>query len=157
MHALKLKRAGWIGLCAMVMVVCAKADPDLDSPGSVAASSAAANGGNDTDSDFNNLEVVDAVLNSKISLLRIGSRRGANNLLAVFAGLKNNTGRHLTIEIETIYKDKAGNELNTGSWIRLTLNAHAETDYRSASISEAATDFLIRVRRPATATASATN
>jgi len=59
MHALKLKRAGWIGLCAMALVICAKADSEIDSPGSVAAASAGANGGNDTDSDFNNLEVVD--------------------------------------------------------------------------------------------------
>ena len=155
MRTLKLKRAGWIGLCALVVIGVAKADPEMDSPGSVAAAASGPNGGNDSDSDFNNLEVVDAALNTKISLLRIGSRRGSNNLLSVFAGLKNNTGHHLTLEIETIYKDKAGNELNTGSWITLKLSPHGETDYRSASISEDAAHFLIRVRRPPAVTASA--
>lgn len=154
MRALKLKRAGWIGLCALLLWTEAKADPEIDSPGSVAAAAHGVNGGNDTDSDFNNLEVVDASLNSKISLLRIGSRRGANNLLTVFAGLKNNTGHHLAIEIETIYKDKGGDELNTGSWIRLTLSAHGETEYRSSSISVEAVNFLIRVRRVPASTAS---
>ncbi len=101
----------------------------------------------DKDSDFNNIEIVDSALESKIALVRVGSRRGSNNLLAVFAGLKNKTDRRLQLEIETIYKDQAGNDLNTGSWIPITLPPHEQQDYRSAAISEAAVDFLIRVRR----------
>jgi hypothetical protein len=156
MRALKLKRAGWIGLCALLAVGMAQADSSiLDSPGSVSASSTNASSATDADSDFNNVEIVDAALNAKLSLLRIGSRRASNNLLSVFAGLKNRTDHRLVLEVETIYKDKTGNELNTGSWIRLTLKPHEDTDYRSSSISEAAVDFLIRVRRPPAATASA--
>jgi hypothetical protein len=104
-------------------------------------------GANDADSDFNNIEIVDPVLEPKLDLERIGSRRGANNLLTVFAGIRNKTARKMEIEIETIYKDQGGNVLNTGSWIEFTLQPHEEQDYRSSAISEAAVDFLIRVRR----------
>jgi hypothetical protein len=102
----------------------------------------------DAGSGFDNLEVIDsATLASKLKVLRVGSDLAQNNLLSVFAGLQNTSGKRLTLEVETIYKDKAGNELNTGSWIRLTLQPHEESDYRSTAISESATDFLIRIRR----------
>jgi len=91
--------------------------------------------------------VVDASLKGKLAILRVGSEPTPNNLLSVFAGLKNRTAHPLALEVQTIYRDKAGNELNAGSWIPMTLKPHEETDYRSASISTEATDFLIRIRR----------
>jgi hypothetical protein len=99
------------------------------------------------DSSFDNLDIVDSGLNGKLGVERVGSEVGENNLLTVFAGLKNKTGRQLNLQIETIYKDKDGNALNAGSWIPFTLSAHAEKEYRSSAISEAASDFLVRVRR----------
>ena len=153
MCTLNLKRAGWIGFCAMALMGLAKADPSiLDSPGSTAAAAGVAP--EDVASDFKNIEIVDPSLNKKITPLRIGSSRAPNDLLTVFAGLKNMTGRHLTLEVMTIYKDKFGQELNTGSWIKLTIKPHEEADYRSSSITASAADFVIRIRRPATATAS---
>jgi hypothetical protein len=140
-----VKQVATIGFAALLLLGPARAEPsdDLDAP--PGGSHAGANA--DRGADFNNVEVVDPVLGPKIELLRIGSQRGANGLLGVFAGLKNKTARQLELEIETIYKDKAGNDLNTGSWIHLTLAPNAEQDYRSSSISEAAEDFIIRVRR----------
>jgi hypothetical protein len=134
-----------IGVCALLLFGAAGADPSDDLAGTPGASNGGE--GTDKDSDFNNLEVVDPVLANKIALMRIGSQRGPTGLLGVFAGLKNKTARRLEIEIETIYKDQSGNELNTGSWIRLTLPPNAQQDYRSSAISQAAVDFLIRVRR----------
>jgi len=97
-------------------------------------------------SGFDNLEIVDESLKAKIDVLRVGSQPTTNNLLSVFAGLKNKTGRTLNLEIQTVYKDKEGNPLNDGSWIPVTLKPHAETEYHSASISPDAADFLVRVR-----------
>ena len=107
------------------------------------------NPGTDADpgSTFDNLDVADPGLNGQLPVLRVGSEMTPNNLLAVFAGLKNRTGHRLTLNVETIYTDKAGNVLNAGSWIALVLKPHEEKEYRSASISEDATDFLIRVQR----------
>ena len=101
----------------------------------------------DAGSDFDNLELVDVSLKGKLAVLRIGSDRTTNNLMSVFAGLKNKTAHRLNLEVQTLYKDKSGNPLNTASWIPLTLKPHEESVYRSASISEEATDFLVRVRR----------
>lgn len=98
-------------------------------------------------SSFDNLEFADSSLEGKIAVLRVGSEPTATNLLSVFAGLKNKTSHRLEIEVQTLYKDKAGNALNSGSWIGLTLKPHEEFEYRSASISEAAADFLVRVRK----------
>jgi hypothetical protein len=134
--------AAMLSLGALLLPGAAAGDPSDDL---MRASTEA--GANDTDSDFNNIEIVDAVLEPKLDLERIGSRRGANNLLTVFAGIRNKTARKLVIEIETIYKDQGGNVLNTGSWIAFTLQPHEEQDYRSSAISEAAVDFIIRVRR----------
>ena len=131
-----------LGLGALLVPGAAVGDPSEDL---MRASTDA--GANDADSDFNNIEIVDPMLEPKLDLERIGSRRGANNLLVVFAGIRNKTARKLEIEIETIYKDQGGNGLNTGSWIHFTLLPHEEQDYRSSAISEAAVDFLIRVRR----------
>lgn len=105
--------------------------------------------GDETDagSSFDNLDIVDAGLNGKVAVMRVGSQLAENNLLSVFAGLKNKTAHRLALEVETIYKDKAGNALNAGSWIALTLKPHEEREYRSSSISVEAVDFLIRVRR----------
>lgn len=102
--------------------------------------------GSNNDSSFDNLEVVDASLKGKLAVLRVGSEPTPNNLLSVFVGLKNKTSQQLNLEMQTVYKDKAGNELNTGSWIAITLKSHEESEYRSASISSEATDFMIRIR-----------
>jgi hypothetical protein len=104
-------------------------------------------GSTDDSSSFDNLEMTDESLKGKLTVLRVGSEPTANNLLSVFVGLKNKTGQVINIEVQTIYKDKSGNSLNAGSWIPMTLKPHEETEYRSASISEFAVDFLVRVRR----------
>ena len=108
---------------------------------------APASGSDDAGSSFDNLDMTDASLKGTLGILRVGSEPTPNNLLSVFVGLKNKTAHILKIEVQTIYKDKSGNELNAGSWIPMTLKPHEETEYRSASISELATDFLVRVRR----------
>jgi len=98
---------------------------------------------------FDNIDVTDTSLNGQLAVLRVGSEPTANNLLSVFAGLKNKTDQNLYLEVQTIYKDKIGNALNKGSWVPLTLKPHEETEYRSSAISEAAVDFLVRIRRGA--------
>ena len=118
---------------------------DMASP----PSSGGAGEGTDAGSGFDNLEIVGAGLNGKVAVLRVGSEPSANNLLSVFAGLKNKTANRLALEVETIYKDEDDNALNAGSWISLTLKPHEEREYRSTSISVEAVDFLIRVRRAA--------
>ena len=100
----------------------------------------------DVGSNFD-IDIVDPSLNAKLDVLRVGSEPSPNNLLSVFAGLKNKTAHPLALEVQTIYKDKSDTPLNDGSWITLTLKPHAETEYHSASISDQAVDFLIRVRR----------
>lgn len=154
MRAGILKLAAMIGFSALLLHGRAQADPSDDLAGPAAGTSAGG-GTTDKDSDFSNIEIVDAALESKLDIVRIGSRRGSNNLLGVFAGLKNKTAHRLDLEIETIYKDQSGNELNTGSWIHLTLAPHEEQDYRSSAISEAAVDFLVRVRHASATTAAA--
>ena len=98
-------------------------------------------------SGFDNIELTDPSLKEKVSILRVGSEPGPNNLLSVFVGLKNKTGHELDLEMQTLYKDKTGNALNTGSWVPMSLKPHEETEYRSASISADATDFVVRIRR----------
>ena len=106
-----------------------------------------------TGSTFDNVEILPSDLNTKLSILRVGSDRTTNNLLSVFVGLKNKTAHRLAIEVQTLYKDKSSNSLNSGqaSWIPITLKPHEESEYRSASISEDAVDFLVRIRSTPTA------
>jgi hypothetical protein len=146
MRRVNLGLGKWAILPVLVAstMVCASAMPV---PELVLASSGSTDANNDEGSTFDNLEIVDSSLNAKLSVLRVGSEVGENNLLSVFAGLKNKTAHRLALEMETIYKDKEGNALNAGSWIPMTLKAHEEKEYRSASISVQAVDFLIRVRR----------
>jgi len=101
----------------------------------------------DAIASFDNLEVVDANLKGSLSVLRVGSEPSANELLSVFVGLKNKTSHPLALQVQTLYKDKAGDSLNTGSWVTMTLKPHEETEYRSSSISAEAVDFLVRIRR----------
>ncbi len=107
----------------------------------------------DTGSHFDNIDIVDATLAGKVSVTRVGSEPSPNNLLSVFAGLKNKTSHRLDLEVETIYQDVSGNSLNAGSWIHLSLMPYEEKEYRSTSISEPfdpdamTAHFLIRVRR----------
>jgi hypothetical protein len=104
----------------------------------------------DTDSEagFDNVDVVDAALTGKISVLRVGSQRTNTNLLSIFASLKNLTGHAITIQAQTLYKDGDGNWLDGGKagWVSLTLKPHEELEYRSASLSDDAQDFLVRIR-----------
>jgi hypothetical protein len=132
MRAMKWKQAGCIGLSLFFGSRWIAADP-----------------ASDLDSSFDNLDVIDPGLMGKIAVLRVGSEIGENNLLAIFAGMKNKTSHRLNLEVQTIYKDKDGNALNSGSWIPFTLEPHEEKEYHSASISEDAVDFLVRVRRAA--------
>jgi len=105
---------------------------------------------NETEANFDNLELVDTSLKGRLSILRVGSDPTDNNLLSVFVGLKNRTSHPLPLEIQTIYKDKLGNPMNQGSWVPLTLKPHEQTEYRSTSISTDASDFLVRIRTAAT-------
>jgi len=139
MRAVKLGPARWAGLCVLLVLVNVSAN--------LLTSDANADEAMDAGSNFDNLDVVDASLNGKVAILRVGSQLGDNNLLTVFAGLKNRTAHRLALEVETIYKDKDGNALNAGSWVPITLKAYEERQYRSASISEEAVDYLVRVRR----------
>ena len=153
MRTVRLRPAKWAGLCVLIVSGCANANPQPSSKPAQAilpTNNRSANEETDAGSSFDNLDVVDAGLNGKVAILRVGSTLADNNLLAVFAGLKNRTTHRLALEVETIYKDKAGNALNAGSWIPVTLKPHEERDYRSTSISEQAVDFLIRVRRAPT-------
>jgi hypothetical protein len=170
MRGLILTRAGWAGLCILTISGCASENPPPpvlattapavttaaakplvpSDSGTTPASRPAKESADkvtDAGSTFDNLEIVDAGLNGKVAILRVGSQQAENNLLSVFAGLKNETAHRLALEMETIYKDKAGNALNDGSWILVTLKPHEEREYRSTSISEQAVDFLVRVRR----------
>ena len=123
-------------------------DGDWRFPGfGILVGGASASRGSDNDASFDNLDIIDTSLIGKVAILRVGSEVGTNNLLTVFAGLKNKTSRRLALEVETIYKDKDGNAINAGSWIPMTLSAHQESEYHSSSISEQAVDFLVRVRR----------
>ena len=101
-------------------------------------------------SDFDNLEL-NAALKNKLAVLRVGSGLTESHLLSVFAGVKNKSTRPLTIEVQTIYRDKDGHQLTDGrsSWIPITLRPHQETQYRSMAISEQASDFLVRIRNAA--------
>lgn len=145
MRAGRFKIAAILGLGTLSLLTLAPADPSDDLAGPAAGTRGG--GATDKDSDFNNIEIVDSALESKVELVRVGSRRNTSNVLEVFAGLRNKTARRVDLEVETIYKDQSGNELNTGSWMHLTLQPHEQQDYRSAAIQEAAVDFLIRVRR----------
>jgi hypothetical protein len=104
-----------------------------------------------TGATFDNVEILDSSLQAKLAILRVGSDRTATNLLSIFVGLKNKTAHRLEIQAQTIYKDKSGNPLNHGQagWISMTLKPHEESEYRSASISEDAVDFLVRIRKAA--------
>jgi hypothetical protein len=139
--------AAVLGLGTLGLISPAPADPSEDLAGTPGAMSEGDSTSNDRDY-LGNLDIVDDALKPKLDLVRIGAQRStANNLLSVFMGLSNKTARKVEIEVETVYKDKSGNELNTGSWINFTIQPHGDLDYRSSSISEAAVDFLIRVRR----------
>lgn len=106
----------------------------------------------DTDSEagFDNVDLLDPALNGKLSVVRVGSQRTNTNLLAIFASLKNLTGHVLAIQAQTLYKDGDGNWLDGGKagWLTLELKPHEELEYRSASLSDDAQDFLVRVRQP---------
>jgi hypothetical protein len=121
----------------------------LPDPGTISAAPDNASAGETpgAGSTFDNIEILDETLKSKLSVSRVGSQPGSNNLLSVFVTLKNMTARRLDFEVETVYKDSGGNPLNHASWIPMTLKALEERTYRSSSISEQAEDFLVRVRR----------
>jgi hypothetical protein len=146
MRAGKLTLAALIGASTLGFLTPAPADPTDDLVNTPGAMSEGGDDANDR-GYLGNLDIVDDALKPKLDLVRIDAQRGSNNLLVVSLGLSNKTGRKIELEVETVYKDKSGNELNTGSWIPFTLKPHGELDYRSSSISEAAVDFLIRVRR----------
>lgn len=124
--------------------------PSAAKPESDAVSTSDKNGNKreetDAGGDFDNLEL-DAGLKGSLTILRVGSEPTENNLLSVFVGLKNKTSHRLELEAQTIYTDKEGNPLNAGSWIPMTLKPHEEKEYRSASISTEAVDFLVHIRR----------
>jgi hypothetical protein len=104
---------------------------------------------------FDNVEVLDRSLDGRLSVVSVGSDRTKTNLLSIFATLKNLTSSSLLIEAETLYKDGNGDWMDGGkaSWLSLEIKPHAELEYRSASLSEEAQDFLVRIRRPVLQTA----
>ena len=121
-------------------------------PGATAMEAAAAAASSDSSSDIDNLEIVGDGLKGKLEVLHMGANRNDSNLLSVFAGVKNETGRKLELEMQTIYRDKDGNSLSNGAnWIPITLKPHGQTQYRSVALSPDATDFLVRIRHAVSA------
>jgi uncharacterized protein DUF1425 len=119
-------------------------------PGETAMEAAAVS--SESSSDIDNLEIVGDGLKGKLEVLHVGASRNDSNLLSVFAGVKNETGRKLEVEMQTIYRDKDGNSLSNGeNWIPITLKPHEQTQYRSVALSPDATDFLVRIRHAAPA------
>jgi hypothetical protein len=102
----------------------------------------------DSEAGFDNVDVLDASLNGKVSVVRVGSQHTNTGLLSIFASLKNLTGHAITIQAQTLYKDGDGNWLDGGKagWVSITLKPHEELEYRSASLSDDAQDFLVRIR-----------
>jgi hypothetical protein len=156
MRMLNLKLATWVGLASFLASSgIMSASSALPLPPIRLVSGQGDGDAPDSDSTFDNIEVVDASLKGRLMITRVGSEPSPNNLLTVFAGLKNKTDHLLKLEVQTIYKDSMGNPLNSGSWIGLTLKPHEEKEYRSTSISEpfnantVSAPFLIRVRRAA--------
>ncbi len=148
MRALKSKPAKWAALCFVIALAGARAGIPLPPPPAAPPPiKAPAGDAADAGSSFDNLDVVDDSLKGKLAVMRVGSEPSPNNLLSVFAGLKNRTSHQINLEVETIYRDKSDNDLNAGSWIPLSLKPHEEKEYRSTSITDQAVDFLIRVRR----------
>jgi hypothetical protein len=116
-------------------------------PGETAMETAAAAASATPTSDIDNLEIVGEGLKGKLAVLHVGANRNDSNLLSVFAGVKNETGRKLEVEMQTIYRDKDGNSLNGGeNWIPITLKPHEQTQYRSVALTPEATDYLVRIR-----------
>jgi hypothetical protein len=119
-------------------------------PGETAMEAAAVS--SESSSDIDNLEIVGDGLKGKLEVLHVGANRNDSNLLSVFAGVKNETGRKLEVEMQTIYRDKDGNSLSDGAnWIPITLKPHGQTQYRSVALSPDATDFLVRIRHAVSA------
>ncbi len=143
MRAGKLTLPAILGLGLLSPAPAAPSDDLVNTPGAMSG------GGTEVDQHDlrDNLDIVDDVLKPKLDLTRIDASRSRTNLLVVTLALSNKTGRKVDLEVETVYRDKGGNELNTGSWIPFTLQPHGDLNYRSSSISEAAVDFLIRVRK----------
>jgi hypothetical protein len=149
----RFRPARWVALWFLVTSVASNGGVPLPPPPSapppppapVADKPPAAD--DDPGSTFDNLDVVDDVLKGKLAVMRVGSEPSPNNLLSVFAGLRNRTKKQLNLEVQTIYRDKMGNDLNAGSWIFFSLKPREEKEYRSTSITDQAVDFLIRVRR----------
>jgi hypothetical protein len=111
--------------------------PSLDSSGYPAINAGAS---------FDNVEVVDESLSGQLDVVRAGSQPTESNTLSVFVGLHNRTKEKLFLQVQTIYKDSSGNALNTGSWVPMTLKPKQEIEYRSVSLSDEATDFVVRIR-----------
>jgi hypothetical protein len=132
--------AAWIGFAVFV---------------ALAGSSVPAECATDNASSFDDVDIIDASLNGKLAIQRVGSEATPTGLLSVFVGLKNKTARDLNVQLETIYKDQEGNPVNAGSWITLSLKPHEEREYRSTSISVRYdpnlmdANFVIRIRHAA--------
>jgi hypothetical protein len=109
-----------------------------------------AKGSGTAEPGFDNVEVIDPGLEGRLSVVSVGSDRTGTNLLSVFVTLKNLTSSSLMVEAETLYKDANGDWMDGGKagWISLEIKPHEEFDYRSASLSDEAQDFLVRLRRP---------
>jgi hypothetical protein len=102
----------------------------------------------DTSSGFENVDLLDGTLTGKLGVIDVGSNRSTDNLLNVCATLKNITGHTLKIEAQTLYRDASGNWINGGraGWITLEIKPRGELAYRSASLTDEAQDYLVRVR-----------
>jgi hypothetical protein len=101
----------------------------------------------DNASGFANIDLDDA-FNGKLVVLRANSDRSDNNLLSVSATLKNVTNRTILAEVGTCYADATGTWLNGGhaGWLTFKLKPHMQFEYRSASMSDAASAYLVRIR-----------
>ncbi len=83
----------------------------------------------------------------RLRIVRHAVERDNNNLLTVKLGIENSKNKDDIVDIQTIFKDKDGFELEQTNWEPVLLHRRKVTDYTVTSLSAQAADYTVLVRK----------
>ena len=83
----------------------------------------------------------------RLRIVRHAIERDQNNLLIVKLGIENAKNKNDVVDIQTIFKDKDGFELEQTNWEPVLLHRRKVTDYTITSMTSNAVDYTVLVRK----------
>ena len=97
--------------------------------------------------DSSNFVLMDSMVQRSVTSPGIQTNRLPDGRLEVVANIRNREGRRIQVQVQCVFKDGQGFEVDSTPWNTLILTERAQESVRFVSLNNQAQRFTVRVRQ----------